>query len=105
MEEIKQKILEEIGKTEELIKDFKEMTQPIEPDNAYGRLSRMDAIQSKSVNEASLRQAEDRLNKLKYAYGKVGSPEFGKCKNCGSDIPLRRILLVPESPYCVKCVR
>ena len=105
MEEVKQKIMEEIEKTKELIKDFKEMTKPIEPDNAYGRLSRMDAIQSKSVNEASLRQAEERLSKLKYAYGKVDSPEFGKCKNCGGSIPLQRILLVPESPYCVKCVR
>jgi DnaK suppressor protein len=97
--------LEEIENTKELIKDFKEMTQPIEPDNAYGRLSRMDAIQSKSVKEAALRQAEDRLNKLNYAYSKLDSPEFGKCKNCGVSIPLQRILLVPESPYCVKCSR
>ncbi len=105
MEEIKQKIIEEIKKIEELIKDYKEMTKPIEPDNAYGRLSRMDAIQSKSINEASLRQAEDRLNKLKYAYSRVGAPDFGKCNNCGCNIPLQRIYLVPESPYCVNCAR
>jgi DnaK suppressor protein len=48
-DEIKQKILDEISKTELLIVEYKELTQPIAPDVAIGRISRMDAINNKSV--------------------------------------------------------
>lgn len=102
---IKELIIDEIKKTEELIVEYIEMTKPIEPDSAYGRISRMDAIINKSVVENSLRQSEKKLNSLKSALLKVDSPNFGKCKNCGIEIPLQRILIIPESPYCVNCSR
>ena len=38
--------------------DYKEITKPIAPENAIGRISRMDAINNKSVTEAALRQAK-----------------------------------------------
>lgn len=81
------------------------MTQPISPENAIGRLSRMDAINNKSVMEAGQRQAEDKLQKLEYALTQVGKEGFGKCKNCGTQIPLGRILLRPQSLYCVNCAK
>ena len=62
--EIKATILKEIAKTERSIEDYKDLTQPIAPDDAIGRISRMDAINNKSVNEASLRQAEEKLKNL-----------------------------------------
>ncbi len=63
MEKIRLKIEEEIIKTEKLILDYKDMTQPVEPDCAIGRISRMDAINNQSVTKASLRQAEAKLKK------------------------------------------
>jgi DnaK suppressor protein len=81
------------------------MTQPISPDDAIGRVSRMDAINNKSVNDAALRQAEEKLKKLNYVLKKIGSDDFGKCVNCGQQIPLGRILIRPESVLCVKCAR
>jgi DnaK suppressor protein len=63
-EEFEQKILEEINKTQILIVEYKEMTEPVAPDDAIGRISRMDAINNKSVTEASLRQAEEKLRNL-----------------------------------------
>ena len=102
---IKDKILEEITKTEKQILSQKENTKPIAPDNAIGRISRMDAIVNKSVTEASLNQAEERLNKLKYVLSKVESPDFGICIKCGKAIPLGRILIIPESLHCVNCAR
>jgi len=38
---------------------FKEMSQPVSPENAIGRISRMDAIQNKSVVESALCKAEE----------------------------------------------
>lgn len=57
-QDIKNRILEELKKTEETILDYKESTKPISPENAIGRVSRMDAINNKSVVEAVLRKAE-----------------------------------------------
>jgi DnaK suppressor protein len=69
--EIKEKIIKEIDKTEKSIKEYREITKPVEPDCAIGRVSRMDAINNKSVAEASLRKAEEKLLKLKYVLGQL----------------------------------
>lgn len=105
MEDIKEKILTEISKTENLIQDYKEMTQPVEPDCAIGRISRMDAINNQSVTKASLRQAEDKLKNLNFVLSKIGEPDFGLCLRCKKPIPLGRILFRPESMYCVNCAK
>ncbi len=103
LKEVKDKIAEEIEKTEKSVATYKEMTQPIAPDCAIGRISRMDAINNKSVAEAALRQAEEKLNKLKYVLTKVDDEGFGLCVRCGKSIPLGRILLMPQSRHCVHC--
>ncbi len=105
MEDIRKKILVEIENSKESIAELEEIMQPIEPDCAIGRLSRMEAIQNQGVAEQSLKQARDKLNKLEYMLNKVGTDEFGKCKNCGEPIPIERILFIPENPYCIKCSR
>lgn len=105
MEDIRQKILAEIETAKEAIAELEEIMQPIEPDCAIGRLSRMEAIQNQGVAEHSLKQAKDKLNKLEYMLNKVGTDEFGKCKRCGEQIPIERILFIPENPYCIKCTR
>ncbi len=104
-QEIKQKILSEIAKTERIIEGYKEQTQPISPDDAIGRVSRMDAINNKSVIEASLRQAEEKLRGLNHVFSQLGAPDFGLCIRCKSPIPMGRILFRPESVYCVNCAR
>ena len=102
-EEIKQNILNEISKTEKLIAEYKELTKPVAPDDAIGRISRMDAINNKSVTEASLRQAEAKLRNLQRVLSLVGTSAFGKCIKCGKPIPEARILYRPESLSCVDC--
>lgn len=102
-EEFREKVNAEIEKTKALIIDYKELTKPIAPDDAIGRVSRMDAINNKTINESALRQAEERLKKLEKVLGKVGKPEFGLCAGCGKTIPIQRILIRPESSRCVNC--
>ncbi|MCB9223442.1 MAG: TraR/DksA C4-type zinc finger protein [Crocinitomicaceae bacterium] len=95
----------EIKKTSEHIRELKESTQPIEPDCAIGRVSRMDAINNKAINEAALRKAETKLKNLQFALSNVNDPDFGKCAKCNSQIPIQRIILIPQSRYCVKCAQ
>ena len=105
MEDIRQLIIDEISKTEVLIENYSEMTAPISPDCAIGHDSGMDAINNKSVTEASLRQAEFKLQNLKRVLSQFGSDDFGVCLRCKKQIPLGRILIRPESLYCVNCAK
>ena len=105
MDDIRNKLLEEIQKTERLISEYKEMTKPVEPDSAIGRISRMDAINNQAVTESSLRQAKEKLKKLNIVLSKIGDADFGICLSCRKPIPLGRILVRPESLHCVNCAR
>ena len=101
--EIKVKIQAEINKTEKQVEEYRELTKPVEPENAIGRISRMDAINNKSVTEAALRKAQDKLNKLYLALSKVEHDDFGICIRCQKTIPLGRILFMPQARTCVSC--
>lgn len=103
--DIKAKVLAEIDKTEKSIADYKELTKPISPENAIGRISRMDAINNKSVTEAALRQAESKLKNLQLVLENVEDQDFGLCQKCQKPIPIGRILLMPQSRFCVNCAR
>jgi len=50
-EELIRIIHEQIKSTKEEIEELIELTKPISLDNSIGRLSRMDAINNKTINE------------------------------------------------------
>ena len=102
--ELKQKIIEEISTQKHLIKSFTETSKPIAPDNAIGRLTRMEAIGSQGISEASLKSSKVKLEQLEKALEKINLPEFGICIRCANPIPQGRIMLIPESVVCVTCV-
>ncbi len=103
--EVKVLVNKEIDKTQKIIKEYEELVKPEAPDVAIGRVSRMDAINNRSVVEASLRQAREKLDKLNFVLTKVDKPDFGLCMRCGNPIPIGRIIIRPESVHCVNCAR
>lgn len=103
--QVQQIIQDEISKTETSIIYYRELTKPIAPNDAIGRVSRMDAINNKTINEASLRQAENKLKTLKIVLSKLNDNDFGICFKCKQAIPLGRILIRPESLLCVNCAQ
>jgi len=105
VEKIKEHLESELKKTKKRVDQYEELAQPIAPDNAIGRVSRMDAINNKSVMDAALRKARERLKGLKYHLDKLGTSEFGVCPKCLKEIPIERILLAPQSSFCVNCAR
>ncbi|MDZ7847003.1 MAG: TraR/DksA C4-type zinc finger protein [Owenweeksia sp.] len=102
-EELRELIREKIAKMEKDTAELEELTKPSRPENAIGRVSRMDAINNRSVNEAALRQAKTKLTALRNSLYNIDKPDFGKCVRCGQTIPTGRLLLVPESGKCVNC--
>ena len=104
-EKIRKLLNSEIVKTEEQVVRYKDLAQPISPDNAIGRVSRMDAINNKSIVDAALQKAKERLKGLKSSLDKLESNDFGVCVKCKNKIPIERILLAPQSSFCVNCAQ
>jgi DnaK suppressor protein len=103
--QLSEKLSEQITLTEKKIVGFEEMSAPVTPDDAIGRISRMDAINNKAVQEAALSKAREKLTKLKVMQANLDDPKLGLCKRCGRPLPMGRLLLMPESAFCVRCSR
>lgn len=99
------KIEEALNQLADDIVMLEEDTRPIAPENAIGRVSRMDAINNKSVAEESLRQAKARQTALLEAKENITSPDFGRCIACKAVIPFERLMFRPESKRCMQCAR
>jgi len=102
-QELKRNIEDAIAAQKVLIASLAETSKPVAPDNAIGRLSRMEALNDRAVSEASLNAARHKLSRLETALGKVDQPDFGLCVSCDNPIPPGRILLMPEATRCVPC--
>lgn len=102
-EKIRLMLQQKIVKAKKKILDYQELAKPIQPENSIGRISRMDAINNKSVVEAALRRAIANLAALHTSLDQIDREDFGLCKKCKGPIPAGRLVLTPESPYCVYC--
>lgn len=85
------------------IDELRQIAKPIEPENAIGRISRMDAINNKSINDRMLRNSLQKLKNLKTGLKRLRNIDFGICIQCKREININRLLLIPETLKCVKC--
>lgn len=102
-ENIRKIILEKINTLKKSIETFKKLSKPVSPDNAIGRITRMEAINSKGINEAAFIKSRQHLKALETSIEMIEDPDFGCCRRCEEPIPYKRLLLVPEAPFCVPC--
>ncbi len=98
-DKLKSHIKEQIQCLRKDIKSYKLITQPVSPDNAIGRLTRMEAINSKSINEAALNKARLTLSKMERALAMIDDPDFGLCRECEEEIPYARLMIMPETDF------
>lgn len=55
-------------------------------------------------NTLRIREREGRLiRKIKATLQKIEEGEFGICKACGKDIPIKRLIARPVASYCIQC--
>ncbi len=92
-----------INKLKTEIADLKLLAKPIEPENSIGRISRMDAINNKTIVDRMLRNSEQKLKNLKFNLYLLETDDFGNCRKCKNEININRIKLMPEVTTCVKC--
>ena len=74
---LKKTILAKIAQLGTEMEEIKKLAAPIEPENAIGRISRMDAINNKTINDRLLRNAAEKQKKLKLALSRIDEPQFG----------------------------
>lgn len=98
-----EKLKSERQKLREALVLLEEVTQPIKPENSLGRLSRMDAIQNKSVAEYSLRQTRDKIKSIDYWLSRQDTADFGRCTHCKNPIMIKRLLYMPSNLKCMRC--
>mgnify|MGYP006302491735 CR=1 FL=1 len=82
---------------------LEEESKAVEPSVSLGRLTRMEALADKGVNEHVLAQSRKTLERLENALRRVDTEAFGRCVRCGREIPIGRLRLVPEALVCVPC--
>lgn len=79
--------------------------RPVSPDNAIGRLTRVDAMQSQQMLIALRQSDERRLLRVKQALRFIEEDRYGTCMKCGEEIGEKRLNVVPESILCIRCAR
>ena len=108
-QEERQQIIEvinsDINKLTQKIAELKEFTAPVAPDDAIGRISRMDAINNKSITEVSMRNLQTRLEQLQKISQVVNEKDFGLCLKCHKPIAFERLKIRPEIRLCAGCLQ
>jgi DnaK suppressor protein len=68
-----------------------------------GRVSRIDAIQQQKIAQAGFERDKRHFHQLKKALQNINSEDFGYCMECDQDISFSRLMVKPESSFCVSC--
>ncbi|MEL7253073.1 MAG: TraR/DksA family transcriptional regulator [Pseudomonadota bacterium] len=72
---------------------------------AVGRLSRMDALQSQAMAKATGARRQAERTRLLAALSRMEDGEYGFCEDCGEEIAPARLRLDPSAQLCVACAR
>ncbi len=67
-----------------------------------GRLSRMDAMQRKAMDDETARRRARRLHHIEAALKRIEDDDYGGCVNCGEEIAEKRLELDPTLTTCIK---
>ena len=102
-EQLRKQILERLEQMSGQMPSLKEAAQPVAPDSALGRLTRLDAIQGREMTMAAIRQAEAEMAALEGALERIDHPAFGLCAICEEPIPPKRLMAMPATRACVGC--
>lgn len=72
---------------------------------AVGRLSRMDALQSQAMAQAQSRNRQTERQRIRAALLRIDEGEYGFCTDCGDQIAEKRLAADSATPLCLDCMR
>lgn len=98
------------------LQSISDAAQPVELDqNKVGRLSRMDAMQSQKMAQASEHRQRENLRLIEYALKRIEQydvaeavtdsdlSEYGRCLECDEWIAIGRLQADPMTQFCITC--
>lgn len=86
--------------------DLNEAAQPVELDQTrMGRLSRVDAIQTRALAADAVRGNKDKQERADAALARLETGTYGRCTRCGELIALERLEFDPTITLCIACAR
>jgi RNA polymerase-binding protein DksA len=102
-----------------LVRTRDEITRSLEPirarlresqRDASGELALADQHPADAATDTEMRELdvttevmfEARLRQIDHALRRLDDGTYGTCQVCGRRIPVERLELVPETPYCVE---
>jgi len=81
-----------------------EAVQPVQLDQqAVGRLSRMDSLQSQHMSRNLQEREQVRYSAITAALRRIEEGTYGVCTGCGATIVPGRLFAVPEVAHCPVC--
>ncbi|ACU88296.1 TraR/DksA family transcriptional regulator [Desulfomicrobium baculatum] len=101
--EIRTRIEKRMEELKTTIAQLQETSKPVSLDQPIGRLSRMDSMANQAISEQRLTDSRRTLMRLERALDRVDDEHFGVCAECGEDIAVGRLLVMPEATLCVDC--
>jgi len=97
-------IEEQISALSDEIVSIEKALYPERGEGPSDKVAHLNFKLDQSIHIQRHEEAVKRLNRLKHAYLKIDTPEYGICKECEEEIPPERLLLLPESMHCVGCM-
>ena len=78
-------------------------TKPVDLDEPIGRLSRIDALAQREMNDAGRRAQKQQLAEVRMALDAMKAEAYGECRSCDGPIGFRRLRARPFTPICLTC--
>jgi len=100
---IKLKIKASIEAVEENISSLEFSIGQLPNPDDLERHARIDMMNYKRNCEAQIRAAIKKKKELDVAQKRVDSDDYGICIECDKPIEVQKLLLIPETFYCVQC--
>ena len=75
------------------------LTQPINPDRTDLARSYQENLRKKLL----LARTEEQLKAVDQALLRIKDGTYGKCDNCGNQIAIERLEIMPTVALCIKC--
>lgn len=104
LSELQQALLELRDELAQRWHDLEQAAAPVQPSEALGRLTRLEAMQDQAQVVARRKSIEARRSRVQRALRAIeAGDDYGLCVRCEEEIPLARLRAMPDVLTCVPC--
>jgi len=103
LEQLEKALMTEKSRIEEML----EQTQSVSKlDDSDGRADEVDVTNDLATAEtyyAVSENLEKKLHEIENAIRRLASGDYGLCRECEEQIPVKRLIAVPSAELCIQC--